>query len=79
MKKKAQLDRFVDLTWNDLKDWAGNKIVYRGKDYQERGLVSDLVKTGYGGLIAWVEGTHCYVTEVVIQNFLVPGSLPFRS
>ena len=67
-KKKTQLDRFANLTWNDLKDWAGNKIVSRGKDYQQRGLVSELVITGDGGLIAWVKGTHCYAAEVVIHD-----------
>ena len=40
--KKKQLDRVSDLTWNDIEDWAGGKIVSRGKDYQRRGHVSGL-------------------------------------
>jgi len=30
-KKKTRLDRFSDLTWNDIEEWAGGKIVSRGK------------------------------------------------
>jgi len=45
-KKKTQLDRFADLTWNDIEDWAGRKIVSRGKDYQRGGHVSG---SGDGG------------------------------
>ncbi|MCK5656252.1 MAG: hypothetical protein KAI21_00345 [Deltaproteobacteria bacterium] len=40
-KKKTRLDRFSDLTWNDIKEWAGGKIVSRGKSYQRQGRVSD--------------------------------------
>lgn len=67
-KKKTQVDQFAELTWNDLKNWAGNKIVSRGKSYQQQGLVSELAITCDGGLIAWVEGTHCYAAEVVIHD-----------
>jgi len=28
--------RFSDLTWDDLSDWAGDRIVGRGKSYKRR-------------------------------------------
>ena len=43
-KKKPKLDRLADLTWNDLEEWAGSKIVSRGKNYQRQGRVCDLAK-----------------------------------
>jgi uncharacterized Zn finger protein len=49
-KKKTQLDQFADLTWNDLEEWAGSKIVSRGKNYQCQGHVSDLAVTDDDGL-----------------------------
>jgi uncharacterized Zn finger protein len=54
-KKKTPLDRFADLTWNDIEEWAGSKIVSRGKNYQRQGFVSDLAVTDDGGLIAQVK------------------------
>jgi len=73
-KKKKRLDRFINLTWNDLEDWAGGKIVSRGKNYQRQGRVSDLGVTDDGSLIAWVEGTERYATRVVIGEDGLPDS-----
>ena len=73
-KKKNQLDRFIDLTWNDLEDWAGGKIVSRGKSYQRQGRVSDLGVTDDGSLISWVDGTERYATRVVIGEDGMPDS-----
>jgi len=56
-KKKTQLDRFPDLTWDDIEAWAGGIIVSRGKNYQRQGRVADLVVTEDGSLIAWVDGS----------------------
>jgi integrase len=39
-KKKTRLDRFADLTWSDIEEWAGGRIVSRGKTYQRQGRVS---------------------------------------
>ncbi len=47
-KKKTRLDRFSDLTWNDIEEWADGKIVSRGKDYQRKGYVTDLVSSSDG-------------------------------
>ena len=74
-KKKTQLDRFADLTWIDIEEWAGSKIVSRGKNYQRQGLVSDLAVTDDGNLIAWVNGTWRYATRVFIDQDGLPDSI----
>ena len=74
-KKKAQLDRFSDLTLNDIEEWAGGKIVSRGKSYQQQGLVSDLAVTDDDSLIAWVDGAERYATRVVIDDEGLPDSI----
>jgi len=67
-RKRKQTDFFKELTWNDLVEWAGSKIVSRGKNYQRNGYVKDLARTPDGGLIAWVEGTERYVTQVFFED-----------
>ncbi|MFH1743058.1 MAG: hypothetical protein ABIH23_28970 [bacterium] len=37
-KKKTRAKRFADLTWNDIEEWAGGKIVSRGKSYQRQDM-----------------------------------------
>lgn len=74
-KKKTQLDSFADLTWNDLEEWAGSKIVSRGKNYQRQGRVGDLAVTEDDGLIAWVCGTERYATKVVMDDGGLPDSI----
>jgi uncharacterized Zn finger protein len=74
-KKKTRLDRFSDLTWNDIEKWAGGKIVSRGKSYQRQGRVSDLAVTDDGSLIAWVDGTERYATRVVMDEDGLPDSI----
>jgi uncharacterized Zn finger protein len=74
-RKKTKLDRFFDLTWNDLEEWAGEKIVYRGKDYQRDGHVSDLAVMDDGSLIAWVYGTEQYATRVFMDKDGLPDSV----
>jgi len=73
-KKKTRLDRFSDLTWNDIEEWAGGKIVGRGRNYQQQGRVSDLSVTEDDALIAWVDGTERYATRVVMDEDGLPGS-----
>jgi len=46
-RKKA----FEALTWVDLEEWAGSKIVTRGRSYHRQGRVKDLVRTADGKLI----------------------------
>jgi len=74
-KKKTRLDRFSDLTWNDIEEWAGGKIVSRGKSYQRQGRVSDLAVTDDGSLIAWMDGTERYATKVVVDEDGLPDSI----
>jgi uncharacterized Zn finger protein len=74
-KTKTQLDRFSDLTRNDIEAWAGGKIVSRGQNYQRQGRVADLAVTDDGGLIAWVDGSARYVTRVVMDEDGLPDSV----
>jgi uncharacterized Zn finger protein len=73
-KKKTRLDRFSDLTWNDMEEWAGSKIVSRGRNYQRQGFVAELAATEDGALIAWVDGTERYATRVVTDEDGLPAS-----
>jgi uncharacterized Zn finger protein len=74
-RKREQADPFADLTWDDLEQWAGGKIVSRGERYQRQGRVSELAVTGDGGLIAWVSGTEQYATKVVMDEEGLPESV----
>ncbi|HAL92062.1 MAG TPA: hypothetical protein DCM68_03455 [Verrucomicrobia bacterium] len=53
---------FAKLAWEDLKDWAGDRVVRRGKSYTSR--VEDLCLTTDGALLAWVQGGDRYATLV---------------
>ncbi len=53
---------FLDLAWDDLNDWAGARVVARGKSY--KGHVEDLRMTSEGALLARVEGGSLYSTLV---------------
>lgn len=57
---------FTDLTWEDLKEWAGSRVVGRGKSY--RSAVEDLRLTADGRLLAWVEGGDRYATVVTVSK-----------
>lgn len=57
-----QSDPFSDLTWADLRAWAGDGVVERGCGYRDN--VKELARTRAGGLVAWVLGTHRYATWV---------------
>ena len=61
-------DPYAGLTWEDLEDWAGTTIVGRGRTYQRNSSVSDLGITPEGALIAYVQGSSRYVTQVAIQD-----------
>jgi uncharacterized Zn finger protein len=60
--KTASPSSFEKLTWEDLRDWAGDRVVRRGKSYKSR--VEDLARTSDGGLLAWVQGGDRYATRV---------------
>lgn len=57
---------FTNLTWEDLNDWAGERIVGRGKSY--RSHVEDLRMTSDGALVASVHGTQLYSTRAGLNS-----------
>jgi uncharacterized Zn finger protein len=64
-KKTTSVEqRWRELTWDELEDWAGYRSVERGRDYQRGGQVEELAATGDGGLLAWVQGGQRYATHV---------------
>lgn len=75
LNKKTPLDRFAELTWNDIETWAGGTIVSRGRNYQRQGRVADLAVTDDGGLIAWVDGSERYATRVAMDEGGLPDSI----
>ncbi len=56
-----------ELTYNDLQDWAGTKILQRGDSYFKNGCVTNLRITSKG-LLACVSGTHRYITLVTLEG-----------
>lgn len=58
----------------DIEEWAGSRIVSRGKNYQSQGRVYDLAITEDHGLIAWVDGTERYATKVIMEDDGLPDS-----
>jgi uncharacterized Zn finger protein len=67
-KQKKPSDPFSKLTWEDLEEWAENRIVARGRSYQRSGAVGDLGRAEDGALVAWVMGTRRYATRVRIEG-----------
>jgi len=72
---KKKTNPFINLSWDDLREWAGSKIVSRGRGYQRQNLVSKLAVLDNGGLLAWVDGTHRYATQVTIDEEGLPTSI----
>jgi uncharacterized Zn finger protein len=56
--------RWRDLTWDDLEEWAGPRSLTRGRSYQRSGHVRDLACSADDVLLAWVQGTERYATQV---------------
>ncbi len=61
-------DPFKQLKWSDLQDWAGGKATAKGIKYQEEERVKEIKRTSEGSLVALVEGTIEYFTEVSLEN-----------
>ena len=57
-----------DLKWSDLQDWAGGTATAKGIKYQEEERVKELKCTPEGSLVARVEGTTNYFTEISLKN-----------
>lgn len=66
--KRPKADIFKQLTWGDIKAWAGVNITSRGQSYQRSHRVQELAFTPGGGLVAWVKGTERYATVVGIEE-----------
>lgn len=58
---------FRELTWNDLMNWVGSRILKRGEDYFRRGRVTNL-RIAPKGILATVSGTDEYTTLVTIHG-----------
>ena len=67
-KKSSQSKLFENLAWDDLQEWAEAAIVTRGRRYQQSRLVQDLSCTPDEGLVAWVQGSPRYATQVEIDG-----------
>jgi uncharacterized Zn finger protein len=66
--KHPKADIFKQLTWGDIKAWAGINVTSRGQSYQRSHRVQELACTSSGGLVAWVKGTKTYATLVDIEE-----------
>lgn len=58
----------ADVTLEQLLAWAGEAIFQRGQTYQLRGRVRELSATAEGGLVAWVQGSKRYATQVFLRT-----------
>ncbi|MCQ1534504.1 SWIM zinc finger domain-containing protein [Methanosarcina sp. KYL-1] len=61
-------DPFRELTWSDLQAWTGDKATAKGMKYQDEERVKEIKSTPEGGLVARVQGTKTYFTEVSLEN-----------
>jgi uncharacterized Zn finger protein len=68
IKKDVSGNPFLALTWLDFQEWAGSKILSRGKSYQRSGQVEDMGITGNNEIVAWVEGSVRYATRVSFKR-----------
>jgi uncharacterized Zn finger protein len=73
-QKHPTTDRFAELTWTDLQEWAGSSTVARGRSYQRNRHVQGLACTPRGSLLAWVQGTQRYATQVEITGSRLTSS-----
>jgi uncharacterized Zn finger protein len=68
MSTKAPMNPFAALTWDDVEAWVGSRVVSRGKSYQRSNRVQKLARTASGGIVAWVQSTSRYATQVEIAK-----------
>jgi uncharacterized Zn finger protein len=64
VRKNSKTDLFKGLTWDDLQEWAGSRVLSRGQSYQQSHRVQELAQMKSGELIAWVQGGKRYATRV---------------
>jgi len=69
MKRETlKKDLFEKLSWHDLEQWAGSRVLSRGQGYHRDHRVRELAQTQTGGIIAWVQGGQRYATEVDFED-----------
>ena len=69
MKEGAlKRDLFEKLSWHDLEQWAGSRVLSRGQGYHRDHRVQGLAQTQTSGIIAWVQGGQRYATEVDFED-----------
>jgi uncharacterized Zn finger protein len=80
VKKVSTENPFLDLTWTDIQDWAGSKILSRGRSYQKSDAVRELGITKKNELIAWVDGSTRYATKVNFKqgNLFSECTCPYK-
>ncbi len=64
VRKNSKTGLFKELTWDDLQEWAGSRVLSRGQSYQRSHRVQELAQTESGELVAWVQGEKRYATQV---------------
>jgi uncharacterized Zn finger protein len=66
--ESKKTDSFKGLRWSDIQDWAGGKATSKGIKYQEEERVKEVKCTPEGSLVARVQGTTDYFTEISLEN-----------
>jgi len=64
----SKKDLFEKLSWHDLEQWAGSRVLSRGQGYYRDRRVQGLAQTQSGGIVAWVQGGRRYATEVDFED-----------
>lgn len=59
---------FSNLTWDDLENWVGDRILARAKRYQKNRAVEELALIDDDQLLAKVQGSHPYSLYVSIDD-----------
>ena len=56
------------LSWDDLEAWAGASSLRKGRQYQRGHRVRGLARGDNETLLAWVQGTERYATQVELRD-----------
>jgi uncharacterized Zn finger protein len=67
-RKNPKSDLLKQLTWDDLEEWAGSRVLGRGQSYQRNRRVEGLAQTQKGEIVAWVQGGKRYATVVGFED-----------
>ncbi len=77
------VDPFSELTWDDLEEWAGSRIVARGRSYRRKGAVRELQRDEEeDALVASVVGSRLYAVRVRIdgsKDLISECTCPYRT